>query len=62
MKVGTLRGKINNFVKNEQKVQWYFKEIDSENMYAENVKNEDIVNPWLEGFIVYLYLMNLVLL
>jgi hypothetical protein len=35
-------------------VQWYFREIDSENIYAKNVKNEEIMNFWHEGFIVYL--------
>jgi hypothetical protein len=35
-------------------MQWYFKKIDSENMYAKNIKNEEIVNLWLEEFIMYL--------
>ena len=37
-----------------EKVQQYFREIDSENIYAKNVKNEQIVNLWLEGFMTYL--------
>jgi hypothetical protein len=35
-------------------LKYLFKEIDSENMYAKNVKNEDIVNMELEGLVVYL--------
>jgi hypothetical protein len=27
-----------------EKVQRYFREIDSENMYAKNIENEEIVN------------------
>jgi hypothetical protein len=30
----------------------YFKEIDYENMYAKNIKNEEIVKLELEGFMV----------
>ena len=29
-------------------------EINFENIYAENIKNKEIVNPWLEGFKIYL--------
>jgi hypothetical protein len=36
-----------------EKVQWYFKEIDSKNMLAENIKNEEIMNIKFEGFIMY---------
>jgi hypothetical protein len=35
-------------------LKYLFREIDSENMYAKNVKNEDIVNMELEGLVVYL--------
>jgi hypothetical protein len=35
-------------------VQQYFREIDSENICAKNVKNEEIMNLWLEGFMAYL--------
>jgi len=27
-----------------EKVRWYFRDIDSENMYAKNIKNKEIVN------------------
>jgi hypothetical protein len=33
-----------------EKVQWCFKETNSGNIYAENIKNEEIVNVVLEGF------------
>ena len=36
--------------------------MDSENMYAINVENEEIVNLTFKGFIVYLQLINLVFL
>ena len=48
--------KVNNFIK--KKVQWYFREIDSENIYAENINNEKIMNLWLVRFIAYLQLIN----
>lgn len=35
-------------------MQWYFKEIDSENTYAENIENEEVVNLEFEGFISFL--------
>jgi hypothetical protein len=35
-------------------VQIYFRDIDSENMYAKNIENEEIVNLKLEGFMRYL--------
>jgi hypothetical protein len=35
-------------------VQWYFREISFENMYAESVKNKEIVKFEFEGFMVYL--------
>jgi len=35
-------------------MQLYFKEKDSENIYAENVKNEEIMNLEFEWFMVYL--------
>jgi hypothetical protein len=34
--------------------QWYFKEIDSENMCAKNINNEKITNLDPEGFMRYL--------
>jgi len=34
-----------------KKVQLYFREIDSYNMYAKNIENEEIMNLKLEGFI-----------
>ena len=37
-----------------EKVRWYFRDIDSENIYAKNIENKEIVNLWLEGFMVYL--------
>jgi hypothetical protein len=35
-------------------MQWYFREINFENIYAESIKKEEIMNSWLEGFKVYL--------
>jgi hypothetical protein len=35
-------------------MQWYFSEMNFENIYAINVENEEIVNLELEGFIEYL--------
>jgi hypothetical protein len=35
-------------------VQWYFKKIDFKNIYAENVKNKEIVNLKFEGIMMYL--------
>jgi len=40
-------------------MQWYFIEMDSENMYTKNFDNEETVNMEFEGFIMYLQLMNL---
>jgi hypothetical protein len=37
-----------------ENVQWYFREINSKNMYDENVKNKEIMSIWLEGFMMYL--------
>ena len=44
--------KVIYFIK--KKVQWYFREMDSENIYAENINNEKIINLWLVRFIAYL--------
>ena len=38
----------------KKEIEWYFKEIDFKNMYANNIKNKEIVNLELEGFMVYL--------
>jgi len=35
-------------------LKYLFREIDSENIYAKNVKNEEIVNMELEGLMGYL--------
>jgi hypothetical protein len=35
-------------------LKYLFREIDSENMYAKNFKNEEIVNMELEGLMGYL--------
>jgi hypothetical protein len=35
-------------------LKYLFREIDFENMYAKNVKNEEIVNMELEGLMGYL--------
>jgi hypothetical protein len=35
-------------------MHWYFREIDFKNIYAENVKNEEIVNLEFEWFVVCL--------
>jgi hypothetical protein len=35
----------------ERKMQWYFREINSKNIYAKNTENEEIMNLKLEGFI-----------
>lgn len=37
-----------------EKIQLYFREIDCENMYVKNVKNEEILNLELEGFMMQL--------
>jgi hypothetical protein len=37
-----------------EKVQWYFRKIDSKNMYTENVKKEKILNLEFKGFMIYL--------
>jgi len=39
-------------------VQWCFKETSSRNIYAENIKNKEIVNIVLEGFMGYLYIAH----
>jgi hypothetical protein len=41
-----------------EKVQWCFKETSSRNIYAENIKNKEIVNIVLEGFMGYLYIAH----
>jgi len=43
-----------------EKIQWYFRETVSKNMYTKKVENEKIVNLELDGFIEYLKLMNFV--
>ena len=45
-----------------EKIQWYFRETVSKNMYTKKVENEKIVNLELGGFIEYLKLMNFVFL
>jgi hypothetical protein len=37
-----------------KKIQWYFRETSSKNIYAENIKNKKIVNFKFEEFIMYL--------
>lgn len=37
-----------------ENVQRYFRKINFENIYDENVKNKEIINIWLEGFMMYL--------
>ena len=38
----------------KEKIQWYFREIDYENMYAKNIENEVIMNLKFKGFMRYL--------
>jgi hypothetical protein len=35
-------------------MQYYFKEINSENIYAKNIKDKEIINFLLKGFVMYL--------
>jgi hypothetical protein len=35
-------------------MQYYFKEINSKNIYAKNIKNEEIINFLLKEFVMYL--------
>jgi hypothetical protein len=37
-----------------EKVQWYFRNINYENIHAKNIDNKEIVNLWVEGFMIYL--------
>jgi hypothetical protein len=37
-----------------EKTQWFFREINYENMYTESVKNKKIVNVEIEGSMMYL--------
>jgi hypothetical protein len=37
-----------------EKIQWYFKKINSKNIYAKNIENEEIVNLYSEVLIMYL--------
>jgi len=37
-----------------EKIQWYFREIGSKNIYTKKIKNEKIVNLELGGFMEYL--------
>jgi len=37
-----------------KKIQWYFREIDSENIYTQNITNKEIMNhlpEWFRGYL-----------
>jgi len=55
VEVGTLGCLSKYRFKRKKKVQWYFREIDSENVYDKNFKNDKIINLELErlmGFFI----------